>query len=49
MSILNTLFGNNPLRKGLGKAARSLTKNAPGPVKQVASEATNTISRKLER
>jgi hypothetical protein len=48
MSILNTLFGSNPLRKGLGKAARAVTKNAPGPVKQVASEASNTVSRKLE-
>lgn len=49
MSIFNTLFGNNRLQKGLGKAARALTKNAPGPVKQVASEASNTISRKLEK
>jgi hypothetical protein len=48
MSILNTLFGSNPLRKGLSKAARAATKNAPGPVKQVASEASNTVSRKLE-
>ncbi len=48
MGILKTLFGSNPLGRGLSKAARAATKNAPMPVKQVASEASNTVSRKLQ-
>ena len=48
MGILETLFGNNPLRRGLNKAARAATKNAPGPLKQVANDASNTVSRKIQ-
>jgi hypothetical protein len=48
MSIIKTIFGDNPLRRGLNKAARAATKNAPAPVRQVASEASNTVSRKLQ-
>lgn len=49
MSILKTLFGSDPLRRSLNKAARAATKNAPGPVKQVANEASNTVARKIKR
>lgn len=48
MGILKTIFGTNPLGRAVGKAARAATKNAPMPVKQVASEASNTVSRKLQ-
>jgi len=48
MGILETLFGHNPLRRGLNKAARAVTKNAPAPLKQVANDASNTVGRKLQ-
>jgi hypothetical protein len=49
MSILKTLFGSNFLRRSLNKAARTATRNAPGPLKQVANEASNTVARKIEK
>jgi hypothetical protein len=48
MSILKTIFGSNPLGRTLSKAARAATKNAPAPVKQVADEASKTVTRKLQ-
>lgn len=48
MGILQTIFGTNPIGRSLSKAARAATKNAPAPVKQVASEASQTVSRKIQ-
>jgi len=49
MGIFKSLFGSDPLRRGLNKAARAATKNAPAPVRQVATEASNTAARKIQK
>lgn len=49
MSIFKTLFGSDFLRRSLNKAARNATRNAPGPVRQVANEASNTVARKIQK